>query len=449
MKHSISYLILILGTLVCNALYCQDSEFPAQWDLEFCLKYATEHNININTLRLTEQSSEQDIAAAKGAKIPNLSGSLSNTVINSNHPVIISGYPITALTTGGYYSLNSAVTIWNGGYLDNTVRQKELVTQTANLSVAQSINNITLLITQYYLTVLLAKENLKYAKDLVAATAEKVKQGQLFYEAGSIPKTNLLQLQAQLSSDKYLQVQVENSIRQNILNLKQLLQLPSEMPFDIVTPTTIEVSEAISPLKNVQDNADATFPEIKIGRVGLDIAKANIDIAKAGFKPTLAASGALGTSYHDILSNSSVSQTPYFSQASNNFYQSLGLSLAVPIFSNRINKTNLRKAKIGFNQSNLNLQTNRLILSQQVEQTYLNFKNSLEAYYSAREQLQAVTETYRIGNEQFKLGGINSFDLLQLRNQYVQGVQSFTQAKYTAVLQQKIYEFYNGTKMKL
>jgi outer membrane protein len=52
-------------------------------------------------------------------------------------------------------------------------------------------------------------------------------------------------------------------------------------------------------------------------------------------------------------------------------------------------------------------------------------------------------------NEQLKLGAINTYDLLQQRNQYVQAVQAYTQAKYDAFLQKKIYEFYRGNPVTL
>jgi outer membrane protein len=84
-----------------------------------------------------------------------------------------------------------------------------------------------------------------------------------------------------------------------------------------------------------------------------------------------------------------------------------------------------------------------------VEQAYLNASNAMQSYEAANLQLQAAAESYRITNEQFKLGAINIYDLLQQRNQYVQAVQAFTQAKYTAVLQQKIYEFYMGNPVTL
>jgi outer membrane protein len=316
--------------------------------------------------------------------------------------------------------------------------------QSAALSTTQSVNNITLSISQAYLNILLAKENLKYITDLVNTSDSLVKQGQLFYNAGSVAKINLLQLQAQFASDKYLLVQTENAIRQNTLLLKQLLQLPNDTLFDIVTPVDVEVVENLPSLDMVQQTAFQNFPEIKIGKLGLDIALLNIAKAKAGFKPVLSATAAEGSGYYDIITNSNYAKTGYFTQTGNNFYQRAGLSVTVPIFSNRINKTNLAKANIGYSQSTLNLQNYQLILSQAVEQAYLNASNAIQSYTEAKEQLTAATESFRIINEQFKLGGTNTFTVLQLRNQYVQAVQAFTQSKYNAVLQYKIYEFYLG-----
>jgi outer membrane protein len=39
--------------------------------------------------------------------------------------------------------------------------------------------------------------------------------------------------------------------------------------------------------------------------------------------------------------------------------------------------------------------------------------------------------------------------MLVVRNQYEQAVQAFTQAKYTAILQQKIDQFYTGNSITL
>ncbi|HRH50628.1 MAG TPA: TolC family protein [Panacibacter sp.] len=444
MKQLIQGFLIFSLIIYPEYIHAQDTGTARKWSINECLQYAAGHNIEIITLRLNEQSAIEDLSAAKGVKTPNLYAAIDNTFNNANNDARGNGVLVNQLDNTGTYSLNSSIVLWNSGYINNNIIQRALQQRSAGLSADQSLNNITLQITQAYLNILLSKENLKYIADLAGTSEALVKQGQLFYDAGSVAKINLLQLQAQFASDRYLLVQAQNAIRQNTLLLKQLLQLPADTLFDIVTPASVEIIETLPSLQTVQQTAFQNFPEIKIGKLGIDIAALDIEKAKAGFKPTLSANGSLGSGYNDVMTNKVFPKTGYFTQSGNNFYQRIGVSLTVPILSNRINKTNVEKAQIGYRQANLNFQNYQLVLSQAVEQAYLNASNAIQSYSAAEEQLTAATESFRIIKEQFKLGGTNTFEVLQLRNQYVQAVQAYTQAKYTALLQYKIYEFYLG-----
>jgi outer membrane protein len=449
MKLFSLFVLVITFTIASKMAIGQQTPASLSWDIAHCFQYATANNIQITTSRLNALIAEQNTVLAQGQRIPTVSASASNTFTNANNDVTGNGTLTNQLSTNGAYSVNASIVLWNDGFNSNTIQQRHLQAQVANLAVQQFQNSLTLLITQAFLNILLAKENLIYINDVVQMSAARVQQGQLLYNAGSIAKNNLLQLQAQLASDKYLVIQTQNAILQNTLLLKQILQLPSESAFDIVTPDTIMVNNQLPLLTDVQALAQQAFPEIKMGQLGIDIAAFDISKAKAGFKPVLTANASIGTGYNDVLTNNTYSKTGYFTQTGNNFYQRIGATLVIPIFSNHINQTNLAKANIGYKQANLYLQNYQLVLSQAIEQAYLNASNAQQAYVTANEQLVAVTETYRITNEEFALGGVNSFDVLLQRNLYIQAVQAFTQAKYTAVLQQKIYQFYMGNPVVL
>lgn len=447
MKHLVLYVLSLSAVVSFNPIHAQISDSIRKWSIEACFKYAAENNIEINTRKLQEHTSLQEVIASKGNQIPSLSGSADTNFNNSKSGT--SANESNHFSNNGNYSVNASVILWNDHYIKNNIRQMDLKRQAAALAVQQSRNAITLLITEGFLAILLAKENLTYMEDLAATSEARVKQGQLFYDAGSIAKNNLLQLQAQWASDNYLMVQAQNAIRQHILALKQILQLPTAAVFDIVTPSSITVIALVPPLRSVQQRAFDIFPEIKMGQLDVSIAALDIAKAKAGFQPVLSATGSLGSGYSQVLFNSNFSQPAFFRQLDSNFYQRFGFDLSIPIFSNRVHQTNLAKATIGYQQANLNLENNQLVLSQEVEQAFLKATNAQRAYFAAKEQWTAASETYRVTNELFRLGGISSFDLLQQRNQYVQAVQAFTQAKYTAVLELKIYEFYSGNPIVL
>lgn len=415
---------------------------PAIWDLQSCLDYAKKNNIQINSLRLTEQTSEQAYLLSKAARLPNLSASLgqatTHSSTNANPAVVQSGSVME-----GAYSLNSAVALYEGGYLGDDIRQKRLDIQSANLNVLQSENDITLQITQAYLNILLAKENVIYVRDLVNSTIAQVNQGKVQYQAGSIAKNAYMELVAQLANDKYTLVTAENAVRQNKLTLKQLLQLPIPDTLDVAEPDSVIATAAVPSLTDVESNALQNRPEIRNGLLGIEISRYDLAKARAGFLPTLTAAGSLESGYYNNKS------TAYLSQVDNNFFQRIGLTLSIPIFTDRINKTNLENARIEVAQSRLTLLSVQTALAQSIEQAYINVQNGQEQYAAAVEELRANQESFRVAGVQLKAGAANLVDYLQQKTLYIEAFQSYIQAKYNAALSIKIYEFYMGVAVKL
>lgn len=62
-------------------------------------------------------------------------------------------------------------------------------------------------------------------------------------------------MQAQQAQDEYNLIAAQNALRTDLLNLKQLLQLPSTYDFQISAPSTILVSDDLKSLQEVQDLA--------------------------------------------------------------------------------------------------------------------------------------------------------------------------------------------------
>jgi outer membrane protein len=440
---------LLFILLIQASLGTRSQERPTTWSLQTCIRYAGAHNIDLGKLRLQALSAGQDLQGAEAAIYPSLSGSMTNTFNNANATLAGSGTLLNQTTSSGLYSVNSSVILWNGGYIRNNIRQRELLEKTAGFGVEAYMNNISILITQYYLTVLLAKENRAYVAELVNTSGARVQQGRQLFDAGSIARKDLLQLEAQLAGDEYLLVQTENEIRQDLLSLRQVLQIPGDSAFDILTPDTVIVPERLSPLMEVKETALRTFPDIKADSLGMGIASLDIEKARSGFYPALSLNGGLGSGYASVMYGTIHGEHAFSTQLGDNLYARLGLAVSIPMYSNRVNRTNLEKAKLAYREAGLTLEGSRLKLAQTVEQAYLGALNALRSYEAAKKQYEAASESYRIMNEQFKLGGVNTYDLLLQRNQYLLGVQAMNQAKYTAVLQQKVYEFYKGIPMDL
>jgi outer membrane protein len=414
-----------------------------KWDLQTCLDYANKNNITIKGLRWDVRSSEQDLLQAKAARLPNLSASLSQSLVNSNNANPVVGGFQTQATASGSYGVSSSWTVYNGGYLISDIKQKNILLQSANLSVKEAENSITLQITQAYLNILLQKENIAYLEELVNTSQSQLQLGKQRFDAGSLSRKDYLQLEATLANDQYNLVAARNAHRQNLITLKQLLQLPSSVNFDVVQPDTLVTKLDVTPLPDAENAALQTRPEVKIGELGVQSAQVGLDKSKAGALPTISVGAGLSSGYSDN------QDAKYFSQINNNFYQRLGVTVSIPIFNNRITKSNIERSKIQIEQAKLSLQGTKTTLDQQVEQAYINVLNSQAQLTAAETQWQTSQESYRITNEQLRLGALNTIDLLTQKNLYTQALQAYVQAKYNTILNKKIYDFYTGVPVSL
>ncbi|KMQ64297.1 hypothetical protein ACM46_08360 [Chryseobacterium angstadtii] len=435
MKCKFFFLIFSFNTLM---IYAQTSPYPRAWTLENCIEFAKENNISINSLRLSKNSSDQDLLQAKDAKYPNLSGTVSQGLfaLNGNNGLHANGAQSQSI------GANSSMTLYHAGYIKNNEFSKNLLVQMADLSVQEAENNITLSITQAFLNILLAQENIISLENILKTTQTQLKQGDQFYKAGNISKLNYLQIQAQVAQDEYNLTAAQNNLRSGTVNLKQLLQLPSSYDFQIEKPDTIIVEDHLKSLQETQDQAQKQRPEVKYGELNIENSNTNLKMAQASIQPTLNVTGNISTNY-------STGNGSYFNQLGNNFYMPVGLSLGIPIYNNRIYKTEIEKSKIAIEQANLDLQNTKTILNQQVEQSYINLQNALSQYDSASKQMNINQQSYDIVNAQMKLGSIDYVQLQQQRLLYIQSVQNYLQAKYTAVLNSQIYEFYAGNPITL
>jgi outer membrane protein len=429
-----------------GGIHAQDSTAgrpPARWNLQTCIDYAKKNNITLNSLRLNVLTAQQNYLLAKASRQPNLTGGVTASYTHSkNTNPVISGFQ-TESSFANNYSLSSGVTIYNGGLLTDNIKVANLQIQSANQTVIENELDITLQIVQDYLNILLAKENVVYVEDLVKSTSAQVDQGKQEYQVGTIARNAYIELEAQLATDKYTLVTAQNAVRQNNLTLKQLLQLPLRDTFDIVTPDTVIATQAVPNLDSVEAYALQNRPEIKLGQLGIDISRYDLAIARTGYLPLLTASAELSTGY------SNNNNDDYVQQLDNNFFQNVGLSLSIPIFTRRQVKTNVENAKIQIEQSKLTLLGNQTLLSQTIEQAYINVLNAQSQYDAAVEELNSNQEAFRVAAEELKVGASNLVAYLQQKTLYTQAFQNYVQAKYNSALSIEIYDFYMGIAVKL
>ncbi len=439
-----AFFLLLVSTIgSCLSGRTQDTialERPALWHLQDCIAYAKQKNLSLAAIRLSIKSANEDRLLSKASVLPNLSGTVSQGIFNSNNSQLAGNAQINGHFSGNY-GLNSSVVLYNGGYLRNDIRSKDLAYQSVNLSLLETENDLSLSIAQAFFNVLMAKETMISFDTVLVTSNSQYKLGKERFDAGSISKKEFLLLDAQVASDQFNLINATNEFKLNTVLLKQFLLLPTDYLFITASSPSEETNFFITALDNAQEIARKTRPEIQNRLLLIKIAEVELEKSRAYRKPLINAGAGLSSSYTDN------SGDVIFNQVGNNFYQSLNITMGIPIYNRRIIRTNINKSKIFLQQSELNLLNTRIILDQQIEQAFINLLNANAQFNAAAIQLNTTKEIYRISNEQVILGGLNSIDLYLQKNLYVQALQSFTQAKYRAILYRKIYAFYTNEPM--
>lgn len=401
------------------------------WDLETCLRYAKEHNIALKRRVLDKRTSDQDLILARAARWPDLYFSATRFVDHGNTALIgESGW-----SGEGDSGMSSTWTLFRGGYMSNDIRQKGLQVESAKLTIMQQENDLTLQIIQQYLNTLLDKESITYARTLTGTSAAQVDQARLKLAAGSIAKKELMQLEAQLANDRYLLITSENAQQQDLINLKQLLQLPVSTRLDIVVIDPSPLLTIPESITTVQQEAFQNRPEIRNASLGIAIADAGLAKAKAGYWPTISLSGSVGSRYFG-------SSTTAPRQVQDDFSQQVSVNISVPIFTRKLNSVNVAKARIGREQAQLGLTETKTTLLLIIERAYYNLISAKNQFKAAASAFNYNNEAYRVAVDQLRTGLINMVEFLQQKTLYLQAQQRYLQAKYTAGLTQRIYEFY-------
>lgn len=440
LKQSVALLALV-------ALFSYSSrgqDTLQSWDLNRCITYALEHNIQVNSKKLAEATSSANLLQAKSQRLPSLNASVSDNLTNSKD---FSGnangrWNATNAVSG---SISTSMTLYNGGIINTGVAQNQLQVEIAKLSTAQAMNNITLSITQAYLNVIYAKEAYDYAVEVLASSEAQVKKAQQFFSYGKIAKSDLAEIQSQFASDQYSKVTAENNLILRTTDLKQLLEIPVLDSLNVFFPNS-ETLSVIAPVPSKQQaltKALEVMPEVKSSQLQLKVSNLDLNLAKAGYLPTLSLNGALSTNYSDN------SNQMFSGQLSDNQMQRIGLTLSLPIFSRNTVKTNVQRSKINIKQAELTSKNTEKNLLQEVETAYQNVVTGQGRFAAAKVQLEAAQESFNLSLQQFNLGMLSAVDLLKIKNTLLNAESQLIQAKYSLILNQKVLDFYMGNPISL
>ena len=430
--------LILLFILTAYSVQSQDN--VRIWSLQDCLDYALAQNIQVKKSKVNQLYGYEDMELSKSQMFPTLSAGVSQSAVN--YP---SDGAMTNNSYSGSYSISASLRLFDGGRRSTTIKQNEIRLDLNDLSVEQSENDIRVSLVQAYMQVLYAMESVRTNENTVEVSQTQYDRSLELLKAGSISRVDLAQIESQHSSDKYRLVVSQTSLDNYKLQLKQLLELDITEEISIMVPD-LTVDMIMFPLSDKQSIYQTTLdvrPEVKISRLNMDIADLDIKKAKAGYLPTLSLNADISTG------NASGSGITFGTQMWDRMNESLRLSLNIPIYSNRENKTAVNKARLASITGELDFLNTQKQLLRTVEGLYLDATSSQNQYLAAVEQVKYSDESYNLIEEQFFLGMKNTLELLTAKNNLLNAQQEMLQSKYMAVMNIQLLNIYQDKPLNL
>ena len=436
--------VMLLGTAQLSA--------QKKWTLQDCIDYAMENNITLKKSQLQKQSATEELKGAKAALLPTLSASTNQSVgyqpwKDTGMSYVSNGTVNTKVDKTSYngsYSLNGQWTVWNGNRNVNTIRLDELSEQQAELSAQETANTIQERIAQLYAQILYLDENVKVNEQMLETSKKNEDRGREMVEVGKMSKADLAQLSAQRANDEYSIVEAKSQLLNYKLQLKQLLEITDEIPFDVAVPEISDerILSEIPSLQKVYETALLSRPEIERSQLAVKSSDVSLNIAKAGWMPNVSLTGGVTTS------TNSLSGSGWGSQFKSNVNTQLGVGVSVPIYDGRSTKTAVNKAKIQQLQAQLDLQDQQKTLYTDIQQFWLNAMTNQQKYKAATSSVESAKLSYDLLSEQFRLGLKNIVELMTGKDNLLSQQQNQLQSKYLALYNKQMLDFYQTGEIR-
>lgn len=482
MRYLSSTLIAIIA--LCNSITAQE-----KWDLRKCVDYAVSHGFTIKQAELQTKLADIQYNQSRLSQYPTLNAGNSYGVsfgLREN--------PTTGILENQRFfnlglNLQSSASIFNWYSKKNAIAADQFEMLAARAGVEKQKNDLSLLVANNYLAILLAKEQENIARVQLQQSISQFTNTRKLVDAGALPELNAAELEAQVARDTSSVISAKGNVQQAILNLKANLNLDAAAEFEVAIPPVEMIP--IDPIADLQPEAVfalavKNLPQQQVNSLRYQAGEKSMLSSKGAMKPSIGAFGNIGTNYvyfktpvynriltgtttpTGLIVNTGTVDYPVLQpatkqgdissyikpnglgpQLSNNLGQNIGLNLNIPIFNGSSLRSNYERSKV--NLQNLSLQKD--IDNQKIKQDIYSAYNSaivaLEKFNASKKAVETSQRSYDFSKKRYDVGMLPTLDLITNQNNLFRAKLEMVSNQFDYVFKMKVLEFYRGLGIKL
>lgn len=429
-------LLLIFNLIICSTVYSQE-----YWTLEKCIEQALNNNLNIKEGQLDVDLSKASLNKTTFNYLPTLNGNASHGYNWGQRIDPFTNTFATEQVRSNNFYLSGSVILFSGLQNCHTKQQakSDYKTQQYNIEIQQ--RNLKIDVTAAYLQVILNQEILSTYQEQLNLTEQQKVRTKLLIDANRKTKSDLLEIEAQLSLDELNVTKATNDIKTTILMLKQLINLSKETDFKI------EQTEIDQPIEQLTELDYTSLIETEQAKERLNSSFKSLQIAQGGIYPRLSLNASVGTGFSgnntELNTNGEFLPKSFGRQFDENLYQSVTLSLSIPILDRHQTTFNIQRAKIEVEKAKINQERTDQDLQNKVEQLKIDINNAKLELSSSEKALKSAKLFSKNAKLKYENGAMNFAAYNETSTKLFVAQSNLIQSKFQYFFKSKLMKIYS------
>lgn len=415
----------ILLPVIFSALLIQASMGQALLTPEDAVNIAVKNNYDILISQTSSEISRADNTAGNAGLLPDIGLNITDNYAHNNTSLELSSGETINSSNAHSNVLNGNVelnwTLFDGGKMFVTKKKLNEIESLGEIQFQDQVNQTVYDVITAYFDVVRQKQQLSSINEAIDFNSERVKILEASFNAGLVPKTDLLQSQVDLN------VYLENAILQETVianskrTLNKYLSRDPDMPFEVIDSIelnyAVDSTELISKLYN-------TNTQVLSFQKQLEISKLSVKELVALHYPSLI----FNASYNFFQSDNSASNV----MKNRTYGPQLGGALSLPLYYGGNIRRQIGIARLEETTASYNLQNIRLQVNTELLNSLTAYERALQLVDLEKKNSILAKENLTICMQRLRLGQTTALEVRQAEESYVQSLTRKILFEYAA-----------------
>lgn len=391
--------------------------------LEDAVKIALENNYDI---KIAENNSKIDITnnnLANAGIIPSLNANLTNnnTQINIKQKQVdgtrreLDG----AINFNLNYGVSLDWTIFDGLRMFARKEQLNVLEQQGKMELQAAILTTVSDVYITYYDLVQQQKIIASIDTAIVISNERLKTAQNRFQIGKASKLEVLNAQVDLNTDSSLLLRQKEIYNNTKLRLNQILA--RNLQTDFTVNSNIEFKAGII-LNEIIETAKKQNPQLQVQILSKRVADLNLKQLKGNRYPVIRI-----TSGFNIIRTETPLGFIVQSSAQGFVY---GITATIPIFNGFLQTKNERIAKYQIDNSNIQIEQQKIALETQIASFYNSYQTNLELVKVEAQNLEIAKQNLEITLAKFKIGTITTIEFRTAQQNYIEAAVRYSNAQY-------------------